>query len=72
MRRKSILGELFAEALKNENSSNFEAAILSYETALTIVKKNRFNNNSLENSIAGKLKTLYTVTAYNKNFDPGK
>ena len=60
--------ELFAEALRNENSGHFEKAILNYKPPLDIVNKTGFHRNSLKNKIVEKLKILHTVTDYNNNF----
>ncbi|MBC7874180.1 MAG: hypothetical protein H7Y01_09305 [Ferruginibacter sp.] len=72
VREKSIPGKLFTEALRNENSGDFEAAIVNYETALTEVTKSRLKNNSLKLRITERLKTLYTVIECNKNFHVGR
>lgn len=64
--------ELIALALRNEISGDFEAAVVSYESALVKVKKNRFKDNKLEIKIIEKIKTLYTVMEYHKNFHFGK
>jgi transcriptional regulator CtsR len=66
--RKSIPAELFSEALRNENSGNFEAAVLNYETALTEVNKSRFNRGKMMRKITEKLKVLRTVINYQANF----
>lgn len=68
MLRKQHAGvNLFAEAIKNENSGHFEEAIIAYNNALAAVKKNRFHND-LENKITEKLKVLNNTIAYNKSF----
>jgi hypothetical protein len=66
-RRKSIPSELFSAALKNENSGDFEAAIVNYKSALDEVKKARFNSD-LEKRILEKLKVLHTNIEYQKGF----
>jgi hypothetical protein len=66
-RRKDIPFELFVEALKNENNGHFEAAVITYETALDEVKKTRFRTNNLKNKIIGRLKVLHTNIDYNNN-----
>lgn len=68
LRKKNISEELFMEALKNENSGNFEKAIITYENALSEAKKVRFQRNNLKNKIIEKLKVLNTVIAYKNNF----
>jgi len=71
-RKKNIPVQLYIEALKDENRGNFEEAIITYENALTEVKKIRFNN-TLKNKIVEKLKLLHTVIDYNNNsLSPGK
>lgn len=65
-RKKNIPVQLYVEALKDENSGNFEEAIITYENALTEVKKIKFNN-TLKNKIVEKLKLLHTVIDYNNN-----
>jgi hypothetical protein len=67
LRRKNLPIELFVEALQNENSGDFETAILTYEAALTEVKKKRFNN-TLKTKITGKLKLMRTITEYKNGF----
>jgi len=52
--------------LKDENSGNFEEAIITYENALIEVKKIKYNN-TLKNKIVEKLKLLHTVIDYNNN-----
>lgn len=65
-RKKNIPVQLFIDALKDENSGNFEEAIITYENALKEVKKDKFNND-LKNKIVEKLKLLHTVIDYNNN-----
>lgn len=71
-RQKDIPAELFAEALKDENSGHFEEAILTYEDALTKVRKSRFRGNSLRNRIIEKLKVLHTTIEYKNSFHYGR
>lgn len=66
-RKKNVPGELFAEALRNENKGEYEAALIAYENALNEVKKNRFYSSSMKNKIVEKLKVLNTVIAYKNN-----
>ena len=63
LRKKNVSVELFARALKNENSGHYEEAVVIYENALNEVKKNRFHS-SLENKIIEKLKVLHTCIEY--------
>jgi hypothetical protein len=65
-KKKRISIKLFAEALRDENSGDFEAAVITYKSALREVKKTRFHNN-LENKIVAKLKVLHTNIEYNKS-----
>jgi hypothetical protein len=67
LRRKDIPAELFVAALRNENSGDFETALVVYENALDEARKSRFNN-GLENKINGKLKLLHSIIEYKKNF----
>jgi hypothetical protein len=41
LRKKNIPVQLFFEGLRNENRGNFEAAVITYKTALDEVKKNQ-------------------------------
>lgn len=66
--RKNAPDELFAEALRNENSGYFETAITKYEKALDEVKKARFHGRSLKSKINEKLKVLHTVIEYKNGF----
>ena len=71
-RKKNAPGELFAEALRNENRGDYEAALTAYENALNEVKKNRFYSSSMKNKIVEKLKVLNTVIDYKNNSNSGK
>ena len=66
LRKKSVPVELYIEALRSENDGHFEAAVITYETALNEVKKIRFHT-TLKNKIIQKLKLLHTVVEYNRN-----
>ncbi len=63
LKSKNIPVGLFIEGLRNENSGDFGAAVVAYESALQEVKKSRFNS-GLENKITEKLKLLHTVIQY--------
>jgi hypothetical protein len=63
LRKKNISVELFARALKNENSGQYEEAVVLYESALTEVKKVKFHH-GLESKIIEKLKLLHTIVDY--------
>jgi len=67
LRNNNILEKLFIEAIKNENSGDFEAAIISYENALNEVKKGKLHDSDLENKIMGKIKVLHTAIDYKNN-----
>jgi hypothetical protein len=64
LRKKNIPAELFLEALRNENSGNFEEAVVTYENALNEVNKTRFHGGSLKTRITEKLKVLRTIIDY--------
>ena len=66
--KKNAPVELFAEALRDENSGQFETALVTYERALNEVKKSRFQGSSLRSKIADKLKVLHTVIEYKNGF----
>lgn len=66
-RKKNTSVELFIEALRNENSGNFEAAITAYESALIEVKKNKFRDDNLKDKITEKLKVLHSIIEYKNN-----
>jgi hypothetical protein len=68
LRKKNLPGALFAEALRNENSGEYEQAIITYTNALQEVKKARFRDSHLKNMILEKLKVLNTAIEYQKNF----
>ena len=70
--RKNAPDELFAEALRNENSGYYETAITKYERALDEVKKARFQGSSLKSKIIEKLKVLHTVIEYKNGFHFGR
>lgn len=72
LRKKNVPDELFAEALRNENSGYFEMAIIKYEKALNEVKKDRFQGSSLKSKIIEKLKVLHTVIEYKNGFHFGR
>lgn len=67
-RRMDFSVELFSQALKNENSGDFEEAIVTYENALLEVKRSRFFNHSLKARIIEKLKVLHTAIEYKRSF----
>ncbi len=66
LRRKNTPIQLYNEALKNENSGYFEEAVITYETALNEINKNRFHG-TLKNKIIDKIKVLRTTLEYNNN-----
>jgi hypothetical protein len=69
-RRRNVPVRLFDEALRNENSGEFESALLNYEKALGEANKAGFIANTIKNRIIEKLKILHTVVAYQNNFMP--
>jgi hypothetical protein len=71
-RKKNIPVELFTEALRNENSGQFETALVAYERALNEVKKTRFQGSTLRSKIVHKLKVLHTVIDYKNGFHFGR
>jgi len=66
LKKRNLPVELFVEGLKYENSGHFEEAIINYENALDVVKKNRFQSN-MKNKIIQKLKVLNTIIEYKKS-----
>lgn len=66
--RKSIPAALYLEALRNENSGQLEAAVITYENALQEVQKVRFPDITLRNKIIDRLKVLHTIIEYNNSF----
>jgi hypothetical protein len=72
LRKKNLPGQLFAEALRNENSGQYEQAVVTYTNALQEVQKARFRDSHLKNKILEKLKVLNTAIEYQKNFQYGK
>lgn len=63
--KKKIPDALFAEALRNENSGDFETAVITYKKALNEVNKIRFHT-QFKNKIIEKLKVLHTAIEYKK------
>lgn len=63
MQKNNIPVKLFVEALRSENIGHFEAAEITYESALNEVKKIRFHNN-LKNKIIEKLRLMHTIIEY--------
>ena len=70
-RRKNVPLELFFKGLQNENSGNFEEALISYESALNEVNKIRFHG-SLKNKITEKIKLLHTLIDHKNSFRFGR
>jgi hypothetical protein len=67
LRRKSVPVELFFKGLENENSGNYEEALISYESALNEVNKIRFHG-SLKHKIIEKIKLLHTLIEFKNSF----
>jgi hypothetical protein len=59
--------ELFVEALRNENSGNYEEALIAYESALNEVNKIRFHG-SLKHKIIEKIRLLHTLIEHKNSF----
>lgn len=72
LRRRNVPDGLFYEALRNENSGHFEAALISYKRALSEANKKGFQGSSFKTKIIEKLKILNTVIAYKNGFQPGR
>jgi preprotein translocase subunit SecG len=70
-RKKSVPLELFFKGLQNENSGNFEEALISYESALNEVNKIRFNSR-LKHKILEKIKLLHTLIEHKNSFRFGR
>jgi len=64
---KNLPADLFTEALRDENSGEFEKALTQYQSALDALTKSRFQNAGLKKKIEEKLKVLHTVIEYNNN-----
>ena len=71
LKKKTIPVKLFVEALKNENSGEYETAVDIYNNALNEAKKLR-GHSDLEVRIIEKLKLLNTVIEYKKGFNFSK
>lgn len=71
-KRKSVPVELFAEALRNENSGDYATAVTNYKTALLEFRKKKRYNSDLENKIVEKLKVLHTIIEYESSFQSRK
>lgn len=69
LRKMNVSVELFARALKNENSGHYEEAVVIYQNALNEAKKSRFHN-SLQHKIIEKLKVLHTCIEYKNDHRP--
>lgn len=67
LREKNTPVKLFFEAVKSENSGNFEAAIIFYENALMELKKGKPHDYELEKKIIAKIKVLHTAIEYKNN-----
>ena len=56
------------KGIRAENSGFYEEATISYEDALSRIKKSRFHR-SLEIKIREKLKVLHTIRNYHREMD---
>jgi len=59
--------ELFIVALKDENQGHFQEALITYESALSEMKKVRFHT-TLKKKIVEKVCLLHTLIEYKKSF----
>lgn len=59
--------QLYVKALQNENSGNFEQALIFYEGALNEVNKIRFHK-KFKNKIINKIKLQHTLIEYRNSF----
>lgn len=66
LKKENFPVELFNEALRDENSGNFEAALITYKSALSEAEKTMFLT-GLKYKIASKLKVLHTILDYRKS-----
>ncbi|NTS42682.1 hypothetical protein HRG84_17415 [Flavisolibacter sp. BT320] len=62
-KKASLSTQLFLQGLHAENNGDYEAAAVTYESALVEIKKGRFNS-SLQKKILEKLKVLQLVIDY--------
>ncbi len=60
--------ETYAKGLQNENSGEFETAVINYEMAVALLTRSKFQNSALKIMITDKLKTLHTVIEYNNGY----
>jgi hypothetical protein len=67
-KRRNQPVELYLEALRVENSGNYLSALIMYESALGEAKKNKYNDNVLEEKIREKLRVLQTMIDYENSF----
>jgi hypothetical protein len=66
LRKTSLSSQLYSKAIKAENEGLYDEAVISYENALSEIKKNRFHRN-LKIKIYEKLKILHTLRTYKKD-----
>lgn len=59
----SLPTQLYVQGLHAENNGDYEAAAVTYESALVEIKKGRFNS-ALQKKILEKLKVLHLVIDY--------
>ena len=65
--KNNLSFKLFTEALRNENSGQFEEAVIVYENALKVAGKKRYPGNKFRQMIIGKIKVLNTAIDYRNN-----
>jgi hypothetical protein len=68
LRRTSLSTQLFIEGKRAKNSGLYDEAAVSYENALSEMKKNWFHR-SFKIKIREKLKILHTIRTYKKDQD---
>ena len=65
--RNNLSFKLFSEALRNENSGQFEEALIVYENALKVAGKTRHSGSKFRQAIIDKIKVLNTAIDYRNN-----
>jgi len=68
LRRISLSTQLFIKGIRAENSGPYDEVAVSYENALSEMKKNWFHR-SFKIKIREKLKILHTIRTYKRDQD---
>jgi len=68
LRRTSLSTQLYIEGIRAENSGLYDEAAVSYENALSEMKKNWFHR-SFKIKVREKLKILHTIRTYKRDQD---